>query len=81
MNLAIATVEDGAVRFGAHRIELTGHQRDLVGGRLDVVIGLRPSDFRLRSSDFALDEGVPVAERSRGCPSRPKSWSSSGPSS
>ncbi len=65
MNLAIATIEDGAVRFGAHRIELTGHQRDRVGGRARVVIGLRPSDFRLRSSDFALDEGVPVASVAR----------------
>jgi multiple sugar transport system ATP-binding protein len=60
MNLAIATVDDGAVQFGAHRIDLTRQQRDVVGGRGRVVIGLRPSDFRLRSSDFALDDGVPV---------------------
>jgi multiple sugar transport system ATP-binding protein len=65
MNLAVASVEDGAVRFGAHRIGLTRRQRELVRDRTDVVVGLRPSDFRIRPSDFALEDGVPVESVTR----------------
>ena len=58
MNLAVATLDDGVVRFGELRIALPEGLRARTAGRRKVVVGLRPTDFRLRAADFALDDGT-----------------------
>jgi multiple sugar transport system ATP-binding protein len=57
MNLAVADVEGGQLRFGQHHIELTADLRDRIGERRRVVIGLRPTDFRVRAADLDRDDG------------------------
>ena len=63
MNLAVADVDTGRVRFGEHLVDLPPRLRHAVGARSKVVVGLRPSDFRLRVAEFGLEEQqqVPVA--------------------
>ena len=61
MNLAVATVDDGRVRFGGFCIALPDALRARTAGRAaPSSIGLRPTDFRWRPADFALDDDAPV---------------------